>query len=300
MMNMEFEKLINIWRRMKRVSNRNIEMLETFTGKVDEIIDGVNEKIDDFLDNIYKRIPGSVFGFTGAAVSTITTLTALFLYMVVDPSFSFVTHWISNLGGGPNGSNVVFNIGMMFTSVFILLFQIHEIRDLKKRGCNLLIIKLLYLSAISSTSGLFFVAVFPLTIEILHGTAATIYFFGGMSFCIIYAFSILLTPGIHKIQAVLAFITAGFFGLHLCTSMITAVFTEVNLGITMVTEWLSLFAVLILILECAFYSAKTRISIRRQAKDTQIDGPRLSQTNIAKLRNFIEAIKKQRIQKESK
>ena len=276
-----------------------VEAFEYLTEKVDELIDVASEKIDDFFDHVYKKIPGSIFGFTGAAISVFSTTLALFLYMAVDPSFSFVTHWISNLGGGPNGSSFVFNTGMMITSIFILLFQIYVIRDLKKRSGNQILVKLLFISAICSTMGLFFVGVFPLTFAILHGTAASFYFFGGLCFCTLYGILVLLTPGVHKIQAILGFITAGFFGLHLFTSMMTAMFTEVEMGINMFTEWLSLFAVLILILESAFYSVKAKISIRRKARENQIDGPRLSQKNITKLRNFIESIKKQKIQKQS-
>ena len=294
------EKLKNIKRwRIKKLSDY-VDFEETFnyfTEKVDEFIDVASEKIDDFFDNVYQKIPGSIFGFTGVAISAFSTLTSLLLYMAVDPSFSFVTHWISNLGGGPNGSSFVFNSGMMVTSIFILLFQIYVIRDLKKRGGNKILIKLLFLAAICSTAGLFFVGVFPLTVAILHGTAASFYFFGGLIFCTLYGVLVLLTPGVHKIQAILGFITAGFFGLHLFTSMITALFTEVEMGINMFTEWSSLFAVLILILESAFYSVKVKISIRRKARKNQIEGPRLSQNNITKLRNFIQSIKKQKIQK---
>jgi hypothetical protein len=186
---------------------------------------------------------------------------------------------------------------MMATSIFILLFQIYIVRDLKKRSGNRILVKLLLLAAICSSLGLLFVGVFPLTFAILHGTAATFYFFGGLCFCTLYAVLVLLTPGVHKIQAILGFITAGFFGLHLFTSMITAMFTEVEMGINMFTEWLSLFAVLILVLECAFYSVKAKVSIRRRARENQIEGPRLSQNNITKLRNFIQSIKKQKIQK---
>ena len=140
--------------------------------------------------------------------------------------------------------------------------------------------------------GLFFVGVFPYTFSFLHGTAASFYFFGGLAFCTLYGILVLLTPGVHKSQAILGFITAGFFGLHLFTSMITALFTEIDMGITMFTEWLSLFAVLTLIFECAFYSVKTKILIRRQAKESQIEGSRFSTKNIQKLRRFIESIKK--------
>jgi len=273
------------------------EFFDTFTEKVDGFIEVYSEKIDDFFNVVYKKIPGSIFGLTGAAISAFTIFTALFLYMTADPTFSFVTHWISNLGAGPNGSNVVFNMGMITTSIFILLFQVYEIRDLKRRSGNRILVKFLLLSSIFSSGGLFFVGVFPLTYEYAHGTAATIYFFGGLMFCTFYAILALLTPGVHKIQAILGFITAGFFGLHLFTSMITAIFTEVDMGVTMFTEWLTLFAVLSLILECAFYSLKTKISIRRHARESQIAGPRLNPKNIQKLRSFIESIKKQKIQK---
>ena len=74
------------------------------------------------LDRFYEKINGSYFGIIGFIISFVSVLTAQMLYMAVDPSFSGTTNFISDLGAGPNGSDIVFNTGMILYGSFNIPF----------------------------------------------------------------------------------------------------------------------------------------------------------------------------------
>ena len=74
------------------------------------------------LDSFYEKVNGSYFGIIGFIISFVSVLIAQRLYMAVDPSFSGTTNFISDLGAGPNGSDIVFNTGMILYGIFLLPF----------------------------------------------------------------------------------------------------------------------------------------------------------------------------------
>ncbi|MBN1802707.1 MAG: hypothetical protein JW891_14440 [Candidatus Lokiarchaeota archaeon] len=78
-------------------------------------------KYNKILNRLYEKIPGIYFGYLGLGILGISVFLALYLYYISDQSYSIFTHWISNLGIGPNGSSLVFNNG--FVAVCGLFFS---------------------------------------------------------------------------------------------------------------------------------------------------------------------------------
>lgn len=78
----------------------------------------------NLIKKFYERIKGkgSYFGLGGVLISLITIITSIFLYIQADPTFSFFTDFISFLGIGPNNSDIVFNVGVIVSAPFMLVF----------------------------------------------------------------------------------------------------------------------------------------------------------------------------------
>lgn len=253
----------------------------------------VDEKIDTFLDHmttIYQVVPATSFGFAAVIISSSAILISLLLYLTVDPTFSIFTHWISNLGAGPNGSNVVFNIGIAITSILLFLFYIYFIKDFRKKNGNKIIIDLFFVSTCINCIGLFFVAIFPYSIPLLHGIAAFSFFISGFISSILYAILILLTKGNNKILAIFSFIATGFCGFHLINSVVIAQYIGIEEGIAQFTEWLTLFAMLALVIEIGFYQITEKKLFYRKLNDRIIDMNKFNPRNIIKLRKFIKSL----------
>jgi len=81
------------------------------------------EKIVEKFEPLFKKINGGYFAILTTVSGIITILIASILFYMVEP-FTIYSHWISNLGGvvtnsgkSPNGSNIVFSIGLIITGV---------------------------------------------------------------------------------------------------------------------------------------------------------------------------------------
>lgn len=253
----------------------------------------IDEKIDHFLghmDIVYQVVPATSFGFAAVIISSSAILISLLLYLTVDPTFSIFTHWISNLGSGPNGSNIVFNVGIAITSMLLFLFYMYFIKDFRKKKGKKILVDLFFVSTCINCFGLFFVAIFPYTIPFLHGIAAFAFFIGGFISSILYAILILLTKGSNKILAVFSFIATGFCGFHLINSVIIAQYIGIEEGVAQFTEWLTLFAMLALVIEIGFYQITEKKIFYKKLNNRIIDMNYFNPRNIIKLRKFIKSL----------
>ncbi len=224
--------------------------------KVEEVLDDIeewyseiDEKVEETLDQVYKKIPGKIFGITGLLLYAFSTFTAVILYLLVDPSYSIFTHWISHLGDGPNGANYVFNFGWIISSFILFFFYVNEIRELRNNGVKERYLDLLSLTSLSFALGVLLVGIFPLHTDIIHTAVAVIYFAGGFGFTMIYGIIVLNHSDIPNMLAVSAFMTAFAYLMYFLSPVINN-FT-INLGIPMnayFLEWSTLIAEFLFIL----------------------------------------------------
>ncbi|MFX1277068.1 MAG: DUF998 domain-containing protein [Promethearchaeota archaeon] len=209
--------------------------------EIDDWLIKIDKKIDHFFEEVYEKIPGDIFGFIGIILFIISTLTAVILYLNINPNYSIFQNFISDLGVGPNGANIVFNTGWIISSGIILFFHVFEIQKLKKKVNQKKIIKLMALSNVALTLGIFLVGIFPENLRIYHVIAAIFYFLGGLTFFSLYGLISYLNNKVPRSHAFLACIMCIFYLLFFLSPYFPESFSEFGLTITS-TEWFTLFA----------------------------------------------------------
>ncbi len=88
------------------------------------------------------RDRGKYFGIIGVPATSISVLVAFFLYISVNPTFNMVSNCVSDLGTGPNMSNVVYNIGSIITGLCQVPFYLSLVKYLQNRKANIYLIKI--------------------------------------------------------------------------------------------------------------------------------------------------------------
>ncbi len=258
-----------------------------------DIFNFIDDKIEaflDYFDPIYKIVPAPSFGFAAVFTSSIAIFISFILYVSVDPTFSFFTHWISHLGAGPNGSSNVFNVGISMSSILLFFFYMYIIKDFRKRGANKILGYLFFLSNNGTCFGLLLVALFPYEIITLHAFAAFTFFISGLISSILYVLLILSTKGSNKIQALFALITTGFFCSHLIISIVIGLSNALDIRIAKFTEWLTLFAMLALIIESGFYHIRKKRLLYKKFVDIFVDINKFNKKNLIKLKVFVKTL----------
>ncbi|MFX1287639.1 MAG: DUF998 domain-containing protein, partial [Promethearchaeota archaeon] len=70
----------------------------------------------------------------------VTIIISVVIYALNDPSFSFLTHYLSHLGGGPNGAGIIFNIGIMISGLLMIFFFLNLSVYLRRKKSYTLLI----------------------------------------------------------------------------------------------------------------------------------------------------------------
>lgn len=193
------------------------------------------------LEQLYNHLNGGYFALFSFGVCIGSIFVAYLLYSAVG-QFSFFSHWISDLGSGPNGANLAFNYGVMLTSLFLFFFQYDLMRDLKKQNVHSHLRKLSQICCCCSLGGLFFVGLFPLSYsEILHGIAASFYFYGSFFWSLTFSILELKTKNIPKYQVFLGFIVGFFYFNYNVVAIGTLMIPLITEEIVKFSEWLTLF-----------------------------------------------------------
>ena len=215
--------------------------IEEFLDDVEEWYEEVDEKVEEALDKVYEKVPGKYFGLVGFLVYAFSTFTAVFLYILGDPSYSIFTHWISHLGDGPNGADMIFNIGWIISSFILFFFHVYEIRMLRKESVKERYLDVMSLASLFFAGGILFIGIFPLHNHELHTIVALFYFAGGFGFTLLYGIIILTLSGVSNKLAFSAFISTACYLVYFLSPVIT-VYTS-KLGFPMnfyFFEWLTL------------------------------------------------------------
>ena len=214
------------------------------------------------FDKVYEKIPGYYFGILIGLIGAITIGISAILFSTAE-QFTFFSHWISNLGGAttqsgisPNGSNVVFGVGLVSAAVCAIFFLVYAIKLLKPG--NEKTIWLLYLDLMTgliTILGIIIVAFFDMIDWLaIHGVGATMFFMGGMLMVLFFTLTMLFNSEIQRIQAIPGLIVSGIFLMFLVTFLphllggidLIALLgdTSPTYGWTRFWEWMVLFAIL--------------------------------------------------------
>ena len=197
------------------------------------------EKIDKF----YEKINGSYLIFIGIGLSLLFILIAVILFMQVDPTFNIYSNFISDLGDGPNNSNIVFNTGVIISGIFNFLIYLYLTKFLQKKDANEKLILIAFLAAIISAIGTIMVGLFTSDTEnFLHRTGAGLSFFGSFFLIIFYGIVEYKISDIPKKYSVSGFILAPISIVFLVFFLLLILNTGFSSEITIFTEWLAFFA----------------------------------------------------------
>ncbi len=212
------------------------------------------------LDKFYKKINGSYFGIISFLVSGVSITIAQILYMIADPSFSMSTNFVSDLGTGPNASNIVFSIDMILTGALIMPFYVYIGWYLQK-GENLKTFKTSMIMGLIGTIGLILVGVFPLNpydnlSYNMHIIAAGILFYGTLCMLLIYGISEYKDSKIPNLLLFLSLFTAGLFGAFITSVIIQYLLSVTFQAYTYILEWIGLYIAGLWIIAHVFYTLK--------------------------------------------
>ena len=175
----------------------------------------------------------------GALIGFLTAITAIILYALADPSFGFLTHWVSHLGIGPNGSDIVFNGGMVYSGIISWIYSLYLAGYLHKKGAFKILVVISLGCGIILGIGLLMLGIFPLKLIFgIHNVAAGLFFYGGMFSCIVYGITAYLTPGISKLQSIIGFMIASIFLAYIVINTL-----PLHVSFKMAAEWSVFFAI---------------------------------------------------------
>ena len=188
------------------------------------------ERLNNFFNKLFKIVPGGVFGLISVSIGICIDIMGLSFH-----GYNIFTHSVSSLGIGPVG--LFFNIGLIFSGIAAVLFDIYLGRSFNREFINEKAIKITLSISIISSFSLILVGVFPVSHEneivmFLHVFFAFTAFIGGLISIFIFSLFMLKDPKFLKIQAYFGFTVCGFFALYLFT-------------LQPITEWTAIFAIIL-------------------------------------------------------
>jgi len=135
----------------------------------------------DIIEKVFGKIRGAYFALLTLFAVGFGVFVALLIYLPVDPNFSILSNYISDLGAGPIGSRIVFSIGMIFGAIFLIFLVLYITEYLKKAEENYQLILGFQAPAIIAEMGLILIGIFPLDRAVffsysMHFLATVIFF----------------------------------------------------------------------------------------------------------------------------
>jgi hypothetical membrane protein len=228
---------------------------------------GLTSKIESF----YERYPGENFGFAAVALIILTVGISIFLYMQVDPTFNFFTHYVSGLGGPPKGapegihylSATVYNLGMLLAVPLRIAFLFQVIILVKKKGAGIWLSRTSLMTGLVSSTGWLLMALVPFSANLdLHMIGALVYFLGATSFQFIFALTELKTLGLPKHLPFLGLLNLVVFSVFSYQLIQVEVLQIPGIPEPAIYEWLVFASAILWVLAHGMYSLKARKSAR--------------------------------------
>ncbi|MFX0139746.1 MAG: hypothetical protein ACFFDN_39265 [Candidatus Hodarchaeota archaeon] len=231
------------------------------------------EKITERFDPIFDKVNVGYFGILVAITGVATISIASFLYSMVE-SFTIFSHWISNLGGAwtnlyqsPNGSNIVFSVGLIILCIITIPFIVYLVKIFVSRDLNSLSLFFAIGSGLITLIGLIGVAFFDLkTQPVIHTFSAAAFFGGGLLMVFFFSLAMLSDLEISKIHPLFGLIVVGTGLIFLITFLPhllqgadligLIVSTETKMALSRFWEWIYVFALFAWIFDMGVYTLR--------------------------------------------
>lgn len=222
------------------------------------------KRINELFDNLFKVIPGYIFGLLTFVVGFSGFILALLLStenVMWEKSISLLGH---QTGG------IFSRIGLIISNTIAIPFIIYLGRALKDENVNENVRKIavgagIFISVIAALTG----AVSGGSFSDLHGLFALLSWMGGIVVCLLFGLLMLKSSKYSKSAAYFSFIIAGIFGSFLIPFFITnfcnalpdicGSFGESVYTIMPVYEWVVMFSILIFYLFNSIYMLYKKI-----------------------------------------
>ncbi len=231
------------------------------------------EKITEFFDPIFDRMNTGYFGILVAITGVATISIASILYAMVEP-FTIFSHWISNLGGAwtnlyqsPNGSNIVFSIGLIILCIFVIPFIVYLVKIFVSRDLNSPLIFFALGSGLITLIGLLGVAFFDMKSQpLIHTLSAVAFFIGGLFMVFFFSLTMFFDTKISSIHPLFGIIVVGVGFIFLLpfvplllqgadlVSLIVS--TEPRMAFSRFWEWMYVFALFAWIFDMGVFTLK--------------------------------------------
>ena len=199
------------------------------------------------FNRIVKYRNGSFIIFIPLILSLVSTITAIFLYISEDETFSFFTHWLPTYGKTvPLPAAHVFNTGIIIISPMMLMAHWVIYRFLRKTGARQGIIKAAFVAGCVSSLGEFLLGVIHADVNFTgHLIAALFFFIPALLFGLLYAVAELKLSKLPGRLGLSGLLLAGCFFVFTFLLIITQINTELDPNLPALWEWISYFSLLL-------------------------------------------------------
>jgi len=196
------------------------------------------------------RERGVYFGIIGVSVTSISVIIAFFLYTSVNPTFNMVSNCVSDLGTGPNMSNIVYNLGAIVTGFCQIFLYLSFVNYLQNRKPNTFLNNIIKLTSVISAIGLIIIGIIPFEREDLilflgHGSAAAIHYVAGSFAFIFYGFFEIFALKHSKILWIISFLTGILYGILWVGYLIDFIIKIPQVYVNYTLQWISLAGILL-------------------------------------------------------
>lgn len=166
-------------------------------------------------------------------LAMISGVILIFWAMGINGSYNLALQHISELGIGPGGSGIVFDLGLISAGALAIPFFIGLGKILDREATNQRVRKRTVNCSILACVSLIGTGLFPMhdTLLIPHFIFAFLFFINGLLFCVQFSYLMAKDDRFSRAHAYLGYFVAIFFGIYLATPW---------MGLT---EWLVFFSI---------------------------------------------------------
>ena len=196
------------------------------------------------------RERGVYFGIIGVSVTSISVIIAFFLYTSVNPTFNMVSNCVSDLGTGPNMSNIVYNLGAIVTGFCQIFLYLSFVNYLQNKKPNTFLNNIIKLTSVISAIGLIIIGIIPFEREDLilflgHGSAAAIHYVAGSFAFIFYGIFEIFALKHSKNLWIISFLTGILYGILWVGYLIDFIIKIPQVYVNYTLQWISLAGILL-------------------------------------------------------
>ena len=213
----------------------------------------------------YLFIAGSIF-------ATLVVIVSSICHYVVEP-FNYMTHWVSSMGVGPNGSDVVMNGGLFITGILYLamacVLTCRFQREAHSKGAKVVLI-LGILSAIISCVGIWLLTIWNMEANfVIHNIGAFMFFIGTPIFTSLMTTGFFIIGKGSKMQVIVSTILVLLFISLPIFMMIGAALENIamdevlgsmgpGLGLARLVEWMAVLGFFVWILQTGLHIVRNQ------------------------------------------